>query len=393
MVDILSSTPKNIITWLPWEDIEPQAQEQIQNIASLPIIFKHVAVMPDCHLGKGATVGTVIATKGAVIPAAVGVDIGCGMIAVRTTLDAAKVREKASDICTGIARRVPMSAGHYNDKLTLSATERINGLRYMARNIDLKPEEFGETWERQLGSLGSGNHFIEVLTDEQNVVWVVLHSGSRGVGNRIAQYHITKAKEQCEQRHLPLPNPDLAWLADDTPEFSQYIKHLHWAQEFAMLNRMEMMERVLDELSDTVANFDMIERISCHHNFTQEEMHFGEFVWLTRKGAIAASHAMKGIIPGSMGTAVYIVSGRGNADSFQSAPHGAGRRLSRGQARRTLTMDALEQAMKGIEWRKRDELLDESPDAYKDINEVIAQSDPLVRVEHRLSQIINVKGD
>lgn len=390
---MLSSTPKNIITWLPWEDIEPQAQEQIQNIASLPIIFKHVAVMPDCHLGKGATVGTVIATKGAVIPAAVGVDIGCGMIAVRTTLDAAKVREKASDICTGIARRVPMSAGHYNDKLTLSATERINGLRYMARNIDLKPEEFGETWERQLGSLGSGNHFIEVLTDEQNVVWVVLHSGSRGVGNRIAQYHITKAKEQCEQRHLPLPNPDLAWLADDTPEFSQYIKHLHWAQEFAMLNRMEMMERVLDELSDTVANFDMIERISCHHNFTQEEMHFGEFVWLTRKGAIAASHAMKGIIPGSMGTAVYIVSGRGNADSFQSAPHGAGRRLSRGQARRTLTMDALEQAMKGIEWRKRDELLDESPDAYKDINEVIAQSDPLVRVEHRLSQIINVKGD
>lgn len=394
---------EKIITFLPIEDIEPQALEQIKNTAALPFLFHHVAVMPDCHYGKGATVGTVLPTKGAIVPAAVGVDIGCGMIAVKTNLK----KEQLVDLATlrhSIERSIPMSAGKFNTTITESAQKRINELEGMCcGDHDTRGrnhyDKISPNWREQLGTLGGGNHFIEICLDEQNTVWVTLHSGSRGVGNKIGNHYIQEAQKICEQMFIELKDPDLAYLAEDTEVFDDYIRDLRWAQKFALLNREEMMDRVLKDISYQVFGKDghqndfEVERINCHHNFSQIENHFGHNVWITRKGAIQAKIGMKGMIPGSMGTRSYIVEGLENPKSFHSAPHGAGRKMSRGKARQTFTMEDFDKAMVGIEHRKADVLLDEIPGAYKDIDQVIENAKELVKIEHTLKQILNVKGD
>lgn len=387
---------EKIANFVPWDEIEPEAQEQIVNVSNLPFVFKHVAVMPDCHYGKGATVGTVIATNGAIVPAAVGVDIGCGMIAVQTSLKREDLRDLKS-IREGIERRIPMSAGRFNHHLTESAETRIAELQEKASGIDYG--KFSSNWRESLGTLGGGNHFVEICLDENEGIWLTLHSGSRGVGNKIGMHHIKVAQRVCEKNSVELPDRDLAYLVEGTPEFDEYMRDLSWAQMFARLSRDEMMDRVLTEMSYQVFGEDghqgEIEtlRINCHHNFTQIENHFGEDVWITRKGAIQAKEGMGGMIPGSMGTRSYIVSGLENPMSFHSAPHGAGRRMSRNKAKAAFTMQDMEKAMEGIEFRKSDVLIDEIPAAYKDIDQVIEYSKTLVRVEHTLKQILNCKGD
>jgi tRNA-splicing ligase RtcB (3'-phosphate/5'-hydroxy nucleic acid ligase) len=385
-----------IVTFLDPNTIEPAAKQQLENISELPFIFKHIAVMPDCHLGKGATVGSVIATKGAIIPAAVGVDIGCGMIAVKTKFFAKDLPENLEKLRTGIERRIPLGAGAFNRKLTESAKRRVSQLKEQApqdyENVDKR-------WPEALGSLGSGNHFIEISLDESNQVWVVLHSGSRGIGNRLAMKHIKIAQKIMDENLIQLKDKDLAYLTENRGEFTEYITDLLWAQDFALLNREEMMDRVMTELSYLFykegRHQDEIEldRINCHHNFSQREKHFGEKVWITRKGAIQMRPGQRGVIPGSMGTRSYIVSGLGNPMAYHSAPHGAGRRFSRGEARRRFTMDDFKKAMAGIECRHSAKLIDELPGAYKDIDEVMKNSKELVKVEHTLCQVLNVKGD
>jgi tRNA-splicing ligase RtcB len=387
---------ENIVTFLPPESIEPAAKQQLINIAEMPFVFHHVAVMPDCHLGKGATVGSVIATKGAIIPAAVGVDVGCGMVAVKTKFFAKDLPDNLDKLRQGIERRIPLGAGAGNKKLTDTAVERVSELKAMATQ---DYDKVDRNWTTALGTLGSGNHFIEICLDENDQVWVALHSGSRGIGNRLATKHIRIAQKLMDEESIPLKDRDLAYLTETTPEFDAYITDLLWAQDFARLNRDEMMDRVMTELSYALYSEDghqgeiEIERINCHHNFTQQEQHFGNTVWITRKGAIQMKKAQKGIIPGSMGTQSYIVSGLENPLSFNSAPHGAGRRFSRSEAKRRFTLSDLEAAMGEISFRHSKSLIDEIPMAYKDIDEVMENSKELVKVDHTLRQIVNIKGD
>jgi tRNA-splicing ligase RtcB len=386
------------VVFLPWTTIEPEAQAQILNTASMPFVFKHVAVMPDCHYGKGATVGTVLPTDGAIVPAAVGVDIGCGMIAVRTPLVRADIADPAR-VRAGIERRIPMSAGKNNATLTSSAAARVQGLEELAKKDRANPDQYDRNWRLALGTLGGGNHFIELAEDTAGAVWVTLHSGSRGVGNKIGNHYIKVAQEVCAKAGVRLPDRDLAFLPESHPAFAAYVRELNWAQQFAFQNRNEMMDRVLTEVSYAVYGEDghqaalELQRINCHHNFTQKETHFGRHVWVTRKGAIQARAGMWAMIPGSMGTRSYIVVGRQNDMSFHSAPHGAGRRYSRTKARRLFRMEDLREAMAGIEFRDSTVLLDEIPGAYKDIDQVMEQARDLVEVKHVLKQFINVKGD
>lgn len=388
-----------IKTFLPWENIEDSAKQQIQNLSELPFLYKHLAVMPDCHFGMGATVGSVIATKGAVVPAAVGVDIGCGMIAVKTKLFAKDLPEDRRKIRLGIERRVPLGAGGKNQKMTESAELRINSLQARANDDAIDLKFYTKDWERTLGSLGSGNHFIEICLDEQDQVWCVLHSGSRGIGNKIALSHIKTAQSLMQQYFIELKDKDLAYLVENTPEFKAYVRELLWAQNFALANREEMMDRCMTELSYAIYNEGghekelEVSRINCHHNFTQQENHMGQNVWITRKGAIQMKNGQLGVIPGSMGTCSYIVSGLENPMSFHSAPHGAGRRFSRNTAKKMYNMEDFDKAMEGIECRRSDQLIDELPMAYKSIDEVMENSKELVKVESVLRQIINVKGN
>ncbi len=383
------------IAFLPIEEIEAEAMKQIVNTSKMPFLFKHVAVMPDCHCGKGATVGTVIATKKAIIPAAVGVDIGCGMISVKTNLKRGDLKD-LHEIRLGIERRIPMSAGKFNSNVTGSAQLRVQELKNLADKDYNK--EFGTTsWEHQLGTLGGGNHFIEVCLDESDTVWLTVHSGSRGIGNKIGNFYIAKAQDLMKKMFITLPDIDLAYLIEGTKEFDDYLNDLHWAQRFAMLNREEMMDRVIKEIKYNVyGNEDTeieVERINCHHNFTQIESHFGENVWITRKGAIQVKEGMLGMIPGSMGERSYIVEGKGNKMAFESSPHGAGRKFSRTEARKHFTMDDFKKSMTGIEHRESDILLDEIPGCYKDIDVVMENAKDLISIKHILKQIINVKGD
>ena len=351
--------------------------------------------MPDCHLGKGATVGSVIATKEAIIPAAVGVDIGCGMIAVKTKFFAKDLPDNLQKLRTGIERRIPLGAGAFNRTLTATAEKRVGQLR----KADKDYEDVDRRWTVALGSLGSGNHFIELSLGENNQLWVVLHSGSRGIGNKLAMKHIKIAQKLMDEKALRLKDRDLAYFQEGGKEFNDYMTDLLWAQDFALLNREEMMDRVMMELSYLFFKEEghqqeiEIERINCHHNFTQRENHFGDHVWITRKGAIQMKLGQKGVIPGSMGTRSYIVSGLENKMAYHSAPHGAGRRFSRGEARRRFTMADFEKAMAGIECRHSAKLIDELPGAYKDIDEVMENSKELVKVEHTLRQVMNIKGD
>jgi tRNA-splicing ligase RtcB (3'-phosphate/5'-hydroxy nucleic acid ligase) len=354
--------------------------------------------MPDAHLGLGATVGSVIPTLGAIIPAAVGVDIGCGMIAVRTQYDVADLPADRRVVREAIERAVPLSAGASNRTVSREHTEqRLEALRSAAAEAGFDPASYARRWELQLGTLGSGNHFIEVTADERQRVWLFLHSGSRGVGNRIAQHHIAVARELARRWWIPLPHLDLAYLVEGTEEFDVYIREMRWAQQYALLNREEMMDRVVRQFGEWLGvgaeGVQRLEEINCHHNYTERERHFGEEVWLSRKGAINAERGRPGLIPGSMGTASYVVSGLGNPVALNSAPHGAGREYSRSAARRTFTREQLQQAMAGIEYRDTDAFLDEIPAAYKDIDRVMADAVDLVEIRHTLRQLVNVKGD
>lgn len=381
---------------LSWASlIDEQTVEQARTSSRMPFIYPHLALMPDAHLGLGATVGSVIPTLGAIMPAAVGVDIGCGMIAVRTQFakddlvgtDLAELRQQ-------IERSIPLSAGRDNRKIVATAEPRIAELERLAEEAGFDPASYAKQWRNQLGSLGSGNHFIEVSVDETDAVWLFLHSGSRGVGNRIAKHHIDVAQRLAKQWWIELPHRDLAYLVEGTPEFTRYIRELRWAQRFALLNREEMMDRVADQLGRFLGTpVEELERINCHHNFTESEMHFGKRVWVSRKGAIQADAGRPGLIPGSMGTASYVVEGLGNPLSLNSSPHGAGREHSRSAARRTFTHEQLREAMRGIEFRDTDAFIDEIPQAYKPIDQVMADASDLVTVRRTLRQLVNVKGD
>ncbi|MFC9335646.1 RtcB family protein [Arthrobacter sp. NPDC057009] len=378
-----------------WASIlDDKTREQALTTSRLPFIYPHLALMPDAHLGKGATVGSVIPTLGAIIPAAVGVDIGCGMIAVRTQYTLKDLPRDRKPLREAIERAVPLSAGHNNRKVTSTAEPRIAELHRRAEKAGFNPAQYVAKWELQLGSLGSGNHFIEVCKDETDAVWLFLHSGSRGVGNKIAQHHIRVAQGVARDKRITLEDPDLAYLEEGTPEFTRYIKELRWAQHFALLNREEMMDRVIRQFSDWVGGtVKEKERINCHHNFTQQETHYGKSVWVSRKGAIKAEAGDPGLIPGSMGTASYVVEGLGNTASLNSSPHGAGREYSRNAARKAFSLAQLKEAMHGIEFRATEAFIDEIPAAYKPIDQVMHDAADLVKVRHRLRQLVNVKGD
>ena len=385
---------KRLMNWA--SILEPNTREQAEKTSSMPFIFPHVALMPDAHLGKGSTVGSVIPTLGAIIPAAVGVDIGCGMAAVRTQFHREDLvgRGSLAPLREQIERAIPLSAGRYSKKVVATAEPRIAELTKLAEDALFDPAKYAGNWQLQLGTLGSGNHFIEVTVDEEDRVWLFLHSGSRGVGNKIAQKHIAVAQAAMKQWWISLPDPDLAYLVEGTDEFWCYIRELGWAQHFALLNRDEMMDRTLRQLAEFMGTAVLEqERVQCHHNYTVKERHWGKDVWCSRKGAIDASEGTPGLIPGSMGTASYVVTGKGNAVSLNSSPHGAGRSYSRTAARKKFTGDQLRAAMAGIEYRDSDAFLDEIPAAYKDIDQVMADASELVQVRHTLHQVVNVKGD
>ena len=383
---------KTLVSWASILDEKTLAQAR--TTATMPFIHPHLALMPDAHLGLGATVGSVIPTLRAVMPAAVGVDIGCGMIAVLTDKTVDQLPDDRTPLRLAIERAIPLSAGAANNRIVATAEPRVAELEAMAEKAGFDPAQRLGRWREQLGTLGSGNHFIEVSADELDRVWLFLHSGSRGVGNKIAQTYIDIAKKLAAQWYISLPDADLAYLVEGTPEFSRYIAELRWAQHYALLNREEMMDRVVRQFTEWVGgDVAQLERINCHHNFTQKETHFGKEVWVSRKGAISAKAGEWGLIPGSMGTASYVVVGKGNAMALESSPHGAGRLYSRSAARRTFTQDQLREAMTGIEFRDTDAFIDEIPHAYKPIDEVMADASDLVEIRHTLRQLVNVKGD
>jgi len=393
---------------LNWASIlDSRTKEQAITTSSMPFIYPHLALMPDAHLGLGATVGSVIPTLGAIIPAAVGVDIGCGMIAVKTqfTKDDVAGRDLGA-LREQIERSIPLSAGGKNQKIRDTAQARIEALEALAAPEQLaRIDGLSRLWRNQLGTLGSGNHFIEVSFDETQAVWFFLHSGSRGVGNRIAQQHIAIAHTVMSRYWINLPDKDLAYLVEGSDEFDEYIADLTWAQAFALANREEMMDRVVDQFerwmtaaSGTDVTVEPVKvaeqtRINCHHNFSAREKHWGKEVWISRKGAISAREGEWGLIPGSMGTASYVVQGLGNAVALNSSPHGAGRVFSRTAARKQFTMEDLRASMVGIEYKDSDAFIDEIPAAYKDIDQVMADAADLVEIRHTLRQIVNVKGD
>lgn len=383
-------TPK-LLSWAT--DVDDNTIEQARKSSELPFIAGHVALMPDAHFGMGATVGSVIPTKGAIIPSAIGVDIGCGMIAGLTSLVASELPDDLSWLHGGIAQRIPAGIGPRGEHKELYDVPLWPWI-HEGSFFDKHPESVGKA-RKQMGTLGSGNHFVEVCLDERERVWIVLHSGSRGVGNKIAQFHIEKAKGLMERYFIELPHKDLAYLVERTPEFGAYIEDMLWAQEYAMANREEMLRHAVGALQREMGDkhVGLIDQINCHHNYTEKEHHGRENVWVTRKGAVRAREGDRGVIPGSMGAASYIVSGLGNPASYHSCAHGAGRRLSRTAARKQLSTESLQEAMAGKTWNNQPRaLLDEHPDAYKDIDVVMENQKDLVKVEHTLHQILNYKG-
>ncbi len=381
------------------QDIAPQAIDQLVNIANLPIVHHHVAAMPDVHLGIGATVGSVIPTLNAVIPAAVGVDIGCGMNAVRTSLTASDLPDNLYSIRREIEKRIPVGFTHHERTVVNRST--VNGLDKPLDDLVGKHpaimkmlKNFNQTWHRQLGTLGGGNHFIELCLDENNDVWVMLHSGSRGIGNVIGRYFINIAKKDMQKHQQYLPDVNLSYLREGTEYFDDYVSAVDWAQEYAWVNRQEMMKLVVEALkASKLPDFTLTKKaINCHHNYISHETHFGEKVIVTRKGAIRAGKGEYGIIPGSMGAKSYIVKGKGSVMSFCSCSHGAGRSMSRSEAKRSFNTVDLDEQTRGVECRKDRGILDEIPGAYKDIDQVMANQRDLVDIVHTLKQVVCVKG-
>lgn len=394
-----------IKAWTKGVPVEEDAKAQLINIANMPFIKSHVAVMPDVHMGKGATVGSVIATKGAIIPAAVGVDIGCGMMAVRTSLLASDLPDNLHALRSAIEAAVPhgrTNNGGLGDRGAWGSTPNdvevaTNHLMPRLDEIVKKHPGIGRAAARartHAGTLGTGNHFIEICLDEEQVVWVMLHSGSRGIGNRIGTYFIEKAKEEMRRWFINLPDQDLAYIPEGSKLFEDYFEALHWAQDFAETNRKIMMESVVNAIDAWLPKFFVVtaRAINCHHNYVSWERHFGDTVMVTRKGAVSAKEGELGIIPGSMGERSFIVRGKGNHTSFCSCSHGAGRVMSRTAARKLFTVEDHIKATEGVECRKDADVIDETPAAYKDIDAVMAAQSDLVEVVHTLKQVLCVKG-
>ncbi len=383
-------------------DLDAQTLRQLGNVSRLPIVHGHVAAMPDAHVGIGATVGSVIATRRAVIPAAVGVDLGCGLGATQLSLKASDLPASLRKIRSAIEDEVPVGfemhaaskgRGGHRQKVAKRFQRGLAGIVERNPKIATMQKDFTETWVRQLGTLGGGNHFIEICLDESQGVWVMLHSGSRGIGNVIGRHFIERARREMERRDMHLPDRDLAWLDEGTPAFDEYIEAVGWAQDYALANRREMMRAILAAIEPHVPPFEAVgEAVECHHNYVARETHYGESVLVTRKGAIRAGLGEMGIIPGSMGARSFIVRGKGNPESFCSSAHGAGRRMSRTQAKSQFSRADLERQTEGVECRKDTGVIDEIPGAYKPIDEVMANQADLVEVVHTLKQVVCVKG-
>ncbi len=386
--------------WVRGVPVEEKAQRQLRNIAAIPFVGPWVAVMPDVHLGIGATVGSVIPTRGAIIPAAVGVDIGCGMAAVRTTLRANDLPDDLAKLRSGIERGIPAGNGPGGDhrKVPEAIETRVAGSGLFARLEKIKavhPKIRTDKIDRQIGTLGGGNHFIEICLDETDAVWVMLHSGSRGTGNVIGSYFIARAREELAMRVLGIdvPDKDLAFFLEGEQLFDDYVEAVSWAQDYARTNREAMMAQVLREMRHRLPKFDVAGvAVNCHHNYVQKETHGGEELLVTRKGAVSAREGELGIIPGSMGAKSFIVRGKGNADSFHSCSHGAGRVMSRTAARQQITLAQHREATRHVECRKDAGVIDESPAAYKPIDAVMAAQSDLVEVVHTLRQVVCIKG-
>jgi tRNA-splicing ligase RtcB len=393
---------RHVKMWTRGVPVEAKAKEQLANTARMPFVFKHLAAMPDVHLGIGATVGSVVATKGAIIPAAVGVDIGCGMMATQTTLKASDLPESLGTIRSRIERAVPhgfvtIPGRSVKGAWSVAPDSVLTRWRRLADRLEpivekyprLKPKSPHE----QLGTLGGGNHFIEICLDTEQTVWVMLHSGSRGIGNLIGQTFIDLARSDMKKHFINLPDRDLAYLVEGTEHFDDYVEAMHWAQDYAAENRRAMMDAVLRVLREELRPFQVGDvAVNCHHNYTAREAHFGEDVLVTRKGAVRAGLGELGIIPGSMGARSYIVRGLGNPESFESCSHGAGRTMSRTEARKRFTVDQHVAATQGIECRKDADVIDETPAAYKDIDAVMEAQRDLVEIVHTLKQVVCVKG-
>lgn len=392
----LTHTPVPVRIWT--DDIDEASKAQLANIASLPFVHSHVAAMPDVHLGIGATIGSVIATRGAIVPAAVGVDIGCGMVAARLSLGARDLDERRlRKVFDQITRDVPVGRAQHDDERVLAQAVKPfeAGLAILAGRHPKLLGAIGRhsKWTHQMGTLGGGNHFIEVCLDEADRVWVMLHSGSRGVGNAIATYFIELARNEMSRRQVQLPDRDLAWFGEGSVHFDDYVEAVHWAQDYARANRQAMLELVLAALARHLPPFTVTsEAVNCHHNYVAREHHFGADVWVTRKGAIRAGRGEFGIVPGSMGARSYIVRGKGSAESFCSSAHGAGRRMSRTAASKRFTEADLARQTAGVICRKDKGVVDEIPGAYKDIDAVMANQSDLTEVVHTLKQVVCVKG-
>ena len=394
---------RHVKMWTRGVPVEDAARKQLANIAAMPFIYKHVAVMPDVHLGKGSTIGSVIPTKGAIIPAAVGVDIGCGMMACKTTLRATDLPDSLGSLRAAIEKAVPHGMSPRRGGRDKGSWERppaqVDELwAHLAPGFERITQKYPRLENtnnyRHLGTLGTGNHFVEVCLDEDDCVWFMLHSGSRGVGNAIGTLFIEKAKEDMRAHFINLPDQDLAYFPVGTRHFDDYVEAVGWAQQFARLNREAMMCAVVHAARSIIAKpFETdVEAVNCHHNYVQEETHFGENVLVTRKGAVRAGKGELGIIPGSMGARSYIVRGKGNVEAFESCSHGAGRAMSRSEAKRRFTVADQVKATEGVECRKDAAVIDEIPMAYKDIDAVMHAQRDLVEVVHTLKQVICVKG-
>ncbi|MCH7633987.1 MAG: RtcB family protein [Proteobacteria bacterium] len=394
-----------IKAWTKGVQVEDVAADQLRNMANLPFIHKHIAVMPDVHWGMGATIGSVIPTKGAIIPAAVGVDIGCGMMAVQTDFPASRLPDNLKELRGAIERAVPHGRTHHggaNDRGAWHDVPDRIGRAWSSTELEARydiitekhPKALSRNNVRHLGTLGTGNHFIEVCLDEDDLVWVMLHSGSRGCGNRIGTYFIQRAKKEMERGFIQLPDMNLAYLTEGSELFRDYVEAVGWAQDFAAENRVQMMKTIVLAMENVLGPLDIAadEAVDCHHNYVIQENHFGSNVWITRKGAVRAREGDLGIIPGSMGVRSYIVRGKGNPESFHSCAHGAGRAMSRREAKMKFSIEDHVKATEGVECRKDEGVIDETPMAYKDIDAVMRAQEDLVEIVHTLKQVICVKG-
>lgn len=397
-MQVVQSEKGLIKMWTEFVPVDDNSLEQLKRTANMPFIHKHIAVMPDVHFGMGATVGSVIPTKGAIIPAAVGVDIGCGMMAAKTTLKASDLPDDLGPLRSDIEALIPVGFNQHNqnhvpiqgqvlfDRLHIELEEILTKYPMISKNGALKAS-------LQMGTLGGGNHFVEICLDTDQNVWIMLHSGSRGIGNQIGRYFISEAKELMEKMFIKLEDTDLSYLVEGTELFDDYIKAMDWAQRYAAFNREVMMEQTKDALTARVKPFTIIDgAINCHHNYTTRENHYGQNVWLTRKGAVNARKGVLGIIPGSMGAKSFIVEGKGDEQSFCSCSHGAGRVMSRTQAKKLVNMEQHLKDTAGIECRKDEDVIDETPSAYKNIDDVMKSQEDLVEIKYTLKQVLCVKG-